>query len=399
MPGTAEAFSPARSLARIRTFTTQGFVVAWAIAWLVTLASAAHTWWHPLMFLPAAALSLQPILRWHSAYSGRTAILGLATGALTWTACALLAVSPSGVIALVIPAVAMVRGGMRTKLLAGSGITAACAGIGLLTLTTQSHLAGLFIIFGLWLPAFWALVFWSSRASWNLLLELDSAHQAQTDLAVLRERFRIAADLHDIQGHTLHVVKLKTALAQRLVRADPTAAEAEIAQVQELIAETIGQSRALAHGERPLTLAGELENARRLFEADDVEVRIRLAGRPAGTAEALCSLVLREATTNVLRHSQATRVHIVLSDTGLLIVNDGAEVRATPELSGLAGLRRRVEEAGGRLHVRVEEGDFLTEAAFPGTELPGTETPETETRTDKQAEKGAADGDLSRPRR
>lgn len=185
---------------------------------------------------------------------------------------------------------------------------------------------------------------------------------------MLRERFRIAADLHDIQGHTLHVVKLKTALAQRLLRADPDAAEVEIAQIQELLLETIGQSKSLAHGERNLTLAGELENARQLFEADNIDVSVRNGGTPTGIVETLSSLVLREATTNILRHAQANQVHITLTPASILITNDGLSTSVDPDLNGLAVLRKRINEADGHLIARIENDEFITEAEFPGTQ-------------------------------
>lgn len=364
----AETTSPTRTLARMRVLVSQGLIVAWAVTWLTTLASAADSWWHPLLLLPSAGLTLPPVLRWQQTYAGTRAALGLSVGIVTWTISSLLHISPGAVVAVAIPAAAMIRGKTNISLFASTGTIMGCAAIGLLVSITQSQLTLLYVGLAVLLPAIWALAFWGTRVSWNLLVELDAGHQTYTNLAVLRERFRIAADLHDIQGHTLHVVKLKTALAQRLLRADPDAAEVEIAQIQELLLETIGQSKSLAHGERNLTLAGELENARQLFEADNIDVSVRNGGTPTGIVETLSSLVLREATTNILRHAQANQVHITLTPASILITNDGLSTSVDPDLNGLAVLRKRINEADGHLIARIENDEFITEAEFPGTQ-------------------------------
>jgi two-component system sensor histidine kinase DesK len=75
--------------------------------------------------------------------------------------------------------------------------------------------------------------------------------------------------------------------------------------------------------------------------------------------------VLRETTTNILRHSEATRVRIVLSSSGITIGNDGAGGEAVPELRGLSALRQRLTDDGGTLTVTVDDGEFVTAAAFP----------------------------------
>jgi two-component system sensor histidine kinase DesK len=79
----------------------------------------------------------------------------------------------------------------------------------------------------------------------------------------------------------------------------------------------------------------------------------------------LLGQVLRETTTNILRHAQARQVRITLSRRGIAIVNDGAAEDGPPELSGLAALRHRLVENGGELEVSRTDGRFLTAAAFP----------------------------------
>lgn len=224
---------------------------------------------------------------------------------------------------------------------------------------------------------------------------LEESRERETELAVVRERMRFAGDLHDIQGHTLHVVKLKIALAQKLLHSDIERVEQELLEVHALVGDTIAQTKELAHAQRRLNLSAELENAKNLFEAAGIGVRVeRQAGAVgvqagtgrAGTAEAkagtgagagagaagagshadeLLGLVLRETTTNILRHAQATEVRITLSPSGITIVNDGAPHDPLPELRGLCVLRQRVADEGGGLTVQQKDGRFLTAAAFP----------------------------------
>lgn len=78
--------------------------------------------------------------------------------------------------------------------------------------------------------------------------------------------------------------------------------------------------------------------------------------------------MLREATTNILRHAQANQVHITLTPASILITNDGLSTSVDPDLNGLAVLRKRINEADGHLIARIENDEFITEAEFPGTQ-------------------------------
>ncbi len=205
----------------------------------------------------------------------------------------------------------------------------------------------------------------------GIIEELEQSRERDAELAVARERVRFAGDLHDIQGHTLHVVKLKVALARKLVHSDTDQVERELGEVYELVGDTIAQTKELAYAQRRLNLSAELENAKNLFEAAGIRVDVERdtpgedapgAGTAAGE---LLGQVLRETTTNILRHARAERVRITLSGSGITVVNDGAAEDGPPELRGLSALRDRVERDGGTLTVRHEDGRFLTAAAFP----------------------------------
>ncbi|PWV57640.1 sensor histidine kinase [Nocardiopsis sp. L17-MgMaSL7] len=202
----------------------------------------------------------------------------------------------------------------------------------------------------------------------RLVTELERARERDAELAVARERVRFAGDLHDIQGHTLHVVKLKVALARKLVHADTDQVVRELDEVYSLVGETIAETKELAHAQRRLNLSAELENAKNLFEAAGIEARVerRGEGEPGTRAAEMLGQVLRETTTNILRHAEARQVRITLTGSGISIVNDGVHGEATPELGGLAALRDRVERDGGTLTVEQRDGRFTTAAAFSG---------------------------------
>ena len=204
------------------------------------------------------------------------------------------------------------------------------------------------------------LAFGLNRYGFNLYLEIDAARQVGAELAVAEERYRFAADLHDIQGHTLHVIKLKTQLAEKLIDRDPQAARDQLREAQQLITETVASTRDLAFGDRHVALASELANAEQLFAAADIRWTL-IGERAFGRHDELYALVVREATTNILRHSQATAVTVTLAADSVTVVNDGAPASAR-SLSGLARLGERFEAAGGRLETSSANGAFTTKA-------------------------------------
>ena len=114
-------------------------------------------------------------------------------------------------------------------------------------------------------------LFLLNNYAWGLYLEIDAARRGAADLAVAQERFRFAADLHDIQGHTLHVIRLKTQLARKLIDTNPEAARVHLLEAETLIGETLDNTRSLAFGDREVALAAELANAQALFGAAGIQ--------------------------------------------------------------------------------------------------------------------------------
>jgi two-component system sensor histidine kinase DesK len=323
-----------------------------------------HVWWHAFILAPGAAAAVVAFERWTANDVGRVAVPCLIIGAVVWPLGALVIDSPNAwwgvasVGSLAIPRLP------RLRYAAGVALVGYVGAVGALRLLVEPGDVQKYILIPVGVTALIMVLSYVGERFYDIVQELEVSKQREAELAVIRERVRFAGDLHDIQGHTLHVVKLKAALAQKLVRADPERAEEELREINLLVSDTIKQTKELAYGQRRLNLTAELENAKNLFEAAGIAVRItREAEADARTAE-LLGQVLRETTTNILRHAQATQVRMTLSADGITIVNDGARGETLPELRGLSTLRRRVAEEGGELTVSLREGEFVTAAVF-----------------------------------
>lgn len=181
-------------------------------------------------------------------------------------------------------------------------------------------------------------------------------------LAVRAERERIARDLHDLLGHTLSVITLKSELAGKLVARDPERAAAEIRDIERISREALAEVRSAVTGYRAAGLAAELASARLALETADVAATIDGGDAPLPPAtDAVLALVLREAVTNVVRHARATRCRIALrvdGDEARLEVSDDGR-GGVEEASGLAGMRSRLAERGGSLEVVDGDGTTL----------------------------------------
>jgi two-component system sensor histidine kinase DesK len=211
---------------------------------------------------------------------------------------------------------------------------------------------------------------------WDVTVRLDRARQAEGAVAVTGERQRFAAELHDIQGHSLQVIVLKSELAARLVGTDPARAAAQMREVEALARQALRDTHEVVEGYRVVSLDTEINNATRVLAAAGVDCRTR---RPPGAAslaqgdERLLGLVVREGTTNIIRHSRARRAEIALvataDEVGLRFHND-APLAARPDPDraaggGLAGLARRFEAAGGALTWQAETDGFTVLASLP----------------------------------
>ncbi|MCW8376935.1 sensor histidine kinase [Streptomyces justiciae] len=209
--------------------------------------------------------------------------------------------------------------------------------------------------------------------AWRIAGRLDRARRLEAELAVKDERLRFASDLHDIQGHHLQVIALKAELASRLAEADPPRAAAEMREIRQLCADALRDTRAVVQGIRRTTLDDEIANATRVLAAAGIDARMNLEpaakDRQLGDpARSLLGLVMREATTNVLRHSQARTAEVDYRLVGdlvrLRIGNDGAVTRpGSADGTGLRALAERLRGAGGELTWERADGDRFTVTA------------------------------------
>lgn len=199
---------------------------------------------------------------------------------------------------------------------------------------------------------------------------LDEARGMAAELAVAEERLRFAAELHDIQGGHLQAIILKTQLARRLGRSDADRAEAELEAVEELARQALKDTRAVVAGYRKVSLSDEIDSAARVLRSAGIRAAVRTDSRPLGTrTEHLLGLLVREATTNILRHSSATEAELAVGvDAERVIaeiVNDGAGEREGPRGNGVAMLAERFGEAGGAVEYRRLDGTFTLTGTLP----------------------------------
>lgn len=190
----------------------------------------------------------------------------------------------------------------------------------------------------------------------------------ERELAAATEREEIGRDVHDLLGHSLTVLTLKAEVAHRLVRSSPEAAERELAEIVDLSRAALADVRATVTRLRVPDLAGQMEASRTAFAAADIAAVFsgRVGDVPLPQRE-LLAWALREATTNVLRHTGAAHVDVELAPGRVRVQDDGAGLAGHRPGNGLIGLRERVEAAGGTL-VLTSPAPGGT-AARPGTVL------------------------------
>ncbi|WP_309571554.1 sensor histidine kinase [Deinococcus sp.] len=188
-------------------------------------------------------------------------------------------------------------------------------------------------------------------------------------LAADAERERIARDLHDLLGHTLSVIVLKSELAGKLAERDPARAAAEIRDVERISREALSEVRAAVSGYRGSGLNAELARAKVALDTAGIRLNVThaLPELPPAT-EQTAAMLLREAITNVVRHAQAHAVEVTLAPHGRgwqLTIRDDGVGGAGPEGSGLTGMRERLRAIGGTLERDGTRGTILT-ATLPG---------------------------------
>ena len=189
------------------------------------------------------------------------------------------------------------------------------------------------------------------------------AQQEVERLAVIAERERIGRDLHDLLGHTLTMISLKSELAAKLVPADAEQAAQEMSEVQAISRDALSQVRETVRGYRAKGLQGEMEGAKRSLQSANVVFDMNMDAVALGPREeGALALALREGVTNIVRHARATVARATIKREGadvILTLADNGRGGGT-EGYGLAGIRERIAALGGQFERTTTQGTTLT---------------------------------------
>jgi two-component system sensor histidine kinase DesK len=226
------------------------------------------------------------------------------------------------------------------------------------------HLSGWFLFYGggLSMVLGCSNIYFAQRERANN--RLQKANEEIEHLAKVAERERIARDLHDVLGHTLSVIILKSELAGKLIDHDPQRAKAEMADVEQTSRAALADVRSTIRGYRAHSLEAELKAAKATLETAGVTVKSESSEvRLTPAQESVVALVVREAVTNVVRHARARNCHLRLlpvnGNCRIEIQDDGRGGGAV-EGNGLRGMRERIEALGGTLERENSVGTRLS---------------------------------------
>lgn len=204
--------------------------------------------------------------------------------------------------------------------------------------------------------------------------ELREARGEIARLAINEERLRFARDLHDLLGHSLSMIALKSELAAKLATRAPERAAAEMRDVENAARMSLQEVRDAVAGYRQPALAGELANAREVLSAAGIAFDLQgEIGELPVSREAALAWAVREGVTNVVKHSRAHRCTISLSSrdgsSAIEIRDDGLGTETAGTGSGLTGLTERLANLGGWCEAGpAPDGGFRLAVGLPGEE-------------------------------
>lgn len=226
-------------------------------------------------------------------------------------------------------------------------------------------------MFSIMLPSMTAVSLWW----WDVVVTLDRARASEARLGATQERLRVATDVHDLQGHHLQVIALQLELTERLIGRDLAAAVEQLRAARKSVDEARQGTRDLALQFRSIPLRDEIANAVDLIRAAGTDVEASLAPESDRAPAGVLGPVIRETTTNVLRHGGGrwAKLTLELSDGSWRYEarNDrgtdsaDSQDRVDPDGSGLAGIARRVQEAGGIVDVQRTRHEFAVVIELP----------------------------------
>jgi two-component system, NarL family, sensor histidine kinase DesK len=232
------------------------------------------------------------------------------------------------------------------------------------------HLSGWFLFYGGGLSVIvgGTNIYFAQRT--RMFHQLKAANAEIEHLAKVAERERIARDLHDVLGHTLSVIILKSELAGKLIDQNPERAKAEISDVEQTSRAALADVRSTIRGYRADSLEAELKQAKATLETAGISVKSEPQEVHLTPAqESVVALVVREAVTNVVRHARARNCHLRLMPVNgncRVEIQDDGRGGGPVEGNGLRGMRERIEALGGTLERENSVGTRLS-IEFPLT--------------------------------
>ena len=267
---------------------------------------------------------------------------------------------------------------------------AACAAVGV-AVCVWHHLGYGATLAAFGVPLLGGLLAYAAERRNVLMFNLNQARAELARTAVAEERLRISRDLHDLLGHSLSLIALKSELAGRMIESDPQRAAREIAELEAVARRSLAEVRQAVTGYRQPSLAAELAAARRMLASAGIDCRVDAPGSYdlPPEVDALLAWTVREGSTNIVRHSSARHAGITVAVTGASasaeLTDDGAGPAARrgtfaggqagqpgavagPAGSGLAGLAERAARLGGTLQAGAgARGGFRVRVTVPLT--------------------------------
>lgn len=338
---------------------------AFSVAATVLMAAVASADWAAiLLVMPSLLVAVLVLFRVDEEPNlvlvGLALLIGLPT--LLWSA--LTGANPTGSMAVAVAAGVIIEARAARRATWAAAAVAAIAAVSTAAFATGSVNALGTVLQLTFVAAIWLSSILDMGSERRLFTLLERAKDTEGELSIARERRRFAEDLHDIQGHTLHVIKLKAAVAAKLRTLDPARTAYELEAIQHLTAQTITAARELAADRYALTFAEELRSSVSLLDAAGATATVHQPDRtPDPAHDAMLARVLREATTNILRHSRPEQVSVAVGEDRITVTNDGVPATEGPlALRGLDTLRRRLRANDGELDVQRSAGTFTLTA-------------------------------------
>ncbi|WP_163969327.1 sensor histidine kinase [Oceanobacillus halotolerans] len=200
--------------------------------------------------------------------------------------------------------------------------------------------------------------------------QLEDANERISQLMVIEERQRIARDLHDTLGQKLSLIGMKSDLAKKLIQMDPELVKKEINDIHQTARTALNEVREMVYDMKRVKLKEEINHVEQMLGAAQIDFKIE--GNPEVShtpllVESMLSLCLKEAVTNVVKHSQATSCHVLIKQTSsellIQVKDNGIGISGKKETSkghGLVGMRERLEFVNGSLDIAASNGTTMT---------------------------------------